>query len=156
MNDRNPRTPFQEAVSMISIASVLVGIGCYVAAINEVPLVSEFLLSIAAVERGDAMRLMEQTGVVAHAALTKIFRQKIAALRDAVYDLSAGNTESGFSKLDAFGAIHEVVDSVERLEAIASQHIAVVAGRFRRWCGIVRKRKGSCVAKSTQSGGWRK
>jgi hypothetical protein len=47
MNDRNPRTPFQEAVSMISIASVLVGIGCYVAAINEVPLVSEFLFSLA-------------------------------------------------------------------------------------------------------------
>jgi hypothetical protein len=44
MNDRNPRTPFQEAVSMISIASVLVGIGCYVAAINEVPLVSEYSL----------------------------------------------------------------------------------------------------------------
>ena len=79
-----------------------------------------------AVERGDAMRLMEQTGAIAHAALTKIFRQQIAALRDAVYDLSAGKTESGFSKLDAFGAIHEVEDDVERLEAIANQHIAAV------------------------------
>jgi hypothetical protein len=49
-----------------------------------------------AVERGDAMRLMERTGAVAHTALTKIFRQQIAALRDAVYDLSAGKTESGF------------------------------------------------------------
>jgi hypothetical protein len=77
-----------------------------------------------AVERGDAMRLMEQTGAVAHTALTKIFRQQIAALRDAVYDLSAGKTESGFSKLDAFGAIHEVEDNVERLAAIANQHIA--------------------------------
>src|SRR5271166_5314039 len=77
-----------------------------------------------AVERGDAMRLMEQTGAIAHAALAKIFRQQIAALRDAVYDLSAGKTESGFSKLDAFGAIHEVEDNVERLEAIANQHIA--------------------------------
>jgi ATP-dependent exoDNAse (exonuclease V) alpha subunit len=79
-----------------------------------------------AVERGDAMRLMERTGAVAHTALTKIFRQQIAALRDAVYDLSAGKTESGFSKLDAFGAIHEVEDNVERLEAIANQHIAAV------------------------------
>jgi ATP-dependent exoDNAse (exonuclease V) alpha subunit len=61
-----------------------------------------------AVERGDAMRLMERTGAVAHASLTKIFRQQIAALRDAVYDLSAGKTETGFSKLDAFGAIYEV------------------------------------------------
>ena len=79
-----------------------------------------------AVERGDAMRLMEQTGAIAHAALTKIFRQQIAALRDAVYDLSAGKTESGFSKLDAFGAIHEVKDNADRLEAIANQHIAAI------------------------------
>jgi hypothetical protein len=47
MNKGNPQTPFQEAVSVIGIASVLVGLGCYVAAINEVPLVSEFLFSVA-------------------------------------------------------------------------------------------------------------
>jgi len=47
MNKGNPQTPFQEAVSIISIASVLVGLGCYVAAINEAPLVSEFLFSVA-------------------------------------------------------------------------------------------------------------
>jgi len=47
MNKGNPQTPFQEAVSIISIASVLVGLGCYVAAINEVPLVLEFLFSVA-------------------------------------------------------------------------------------------------------------
>src|SRR6516164_8853984 len=79
-----------------------------------------------AVDRGDAMRLMELTGAVAHTALTKIFRQQIAALRDAVYDLSVGQTGSGFSKLDAFGAIHEVEDNAERLEAIATQHMAAV------------------------------
>ena len=47
MNEGNPQTPFQEAVSVISIASVLVGLGCYVAAINDVPLVSAFLFSVA-------------------------------------------------------------------------------------------------------------
>ena len=47
MNDRNPRTPYQEAVSVISIASVLVGLGCYLAASNEVPFVSEFLFNVA-------------------------------------------------------------------------------------------------------------
>jgi hypothetical protein len=47
MNKRTPQTPFQEAVSMIIIASVLVGVGCYVAAINEVPLVSEILFNVA-------------------------------------------------------------------------------------------------------------
>jgi len=48
MNEGKQRTPFQEAVSVIRIASVLVGLGCYVAAINEVPLVSEFLCNVAA------------------------------------------------------------------------------------------------------------
>jgi hypothetical protein len=47
MKNGNPQTPFQEALSMICIASVLVGLGCYVAAINEVPLVSEFLFNVA-------------------------------------------------------------------------------------------------------------
>jgi hypothetical protein len=47
MNNRNPQTPFQEAVSVICIASVLVGLGCYVAATNDVPLVSALLLSVA-------------------------------------------------------------------------------------------------------------
>jgi hypothetical protein len=47
MNDGNPQTPFQEAVSIISIAAILVGLGCYVAAVNNVPLVSAFLFWIA-------------------------------------------------------------------------------------------------------------
>jgi hypothetical protein len=47
MKNGNPQTPFQEAVSVICIASVLVGLGCYVAAINDVPLVSEFLFNVA-------------------------------------------------------------------------------------------------------------
>jgi hypothetical protein len=48
MKNGNPQTPFQEAVSMICIASVLVGLGCYAAAINEVPHVSAFLFTVAA------------------------------------------------------------------------------------------------------------
>jgi hypothetical protein len=47
MNEGNPQTPFQEAVSIISIAAVLVGLGCYVAAVNNVPLVSVLLFWIA-------------------------------------------------------------------------------------------------------------
>jgi hypothetical protein len=58
--------------------------------------------------------------------LTKIFRQQIAALRDAAYELSTGRTESGFDKLEAFGAIDEVEENVERLEAIASKHMAAL------------------------------
>jgi predicted PurR-regulated permease PerM len=47
MNEGNPQTPFQEAVSIISIAAILVGLGCYVAAVNNVPLVSAFLFWVA-------------------------------------------------------------------------------------------------------------
>lgn len=47
MNEVNPQTPFQEAISIISIAAILVGLGCYVAAVNNVPLVSAFLFWIA-------------------------------------------------------------------------------------------------------------
>jgi hypothetical protein len=47
MNERRQQTPYQEAVSVICIASVLVGLGCYVAAINEVPFVSAFLFTVA-------------------------------------------------------------------------------------------------------------
>jgi hypothetical protein len=46
MNEGKQRTPYQEAVSMMKIASVLVGLGCYFAGINGVPLVSEFLFSV--------------------------------------------------------------------------------------------------------------
>ena len=47
MNEGKQQTPYQEAVSVICVASVLVGFGCYVAAINEVPFVSAFLFTVA-------------------------------------------------------------------------------------------------------------
>jgi hypothetical protein len=48
MNEGNPQTPFQEAVAIISIAAILVGLGCYVAAgNNNVPFVSVLLFWVA-------------------------------------------------------------------------------------------------------------
>ena len=47
MNEGKQQTPYQEAVSVICIASVLIGLGCYIAAINEVPFVSAFLFNVA-------------------------------------------------------------------------------------------------------------
>lgn len=43
----NPRTPFQEAVSIITIAAILVGVGCYAAAVNNVPVLAPVLYWIA-------------------------------------------------------------------------------------------------------------
>jgi hypothetical protein len=37
----------------------------------------------------------------------KIFRQQVPALRDAVYELSQGRTETGFDKLDKLGQLRK-------------------------------------------------
>ena len=78
------------------------------------------------VDRGDALRVLEDSGSIDQVALTKIFRQQVPALREAVEDLSRGQTEAGFDKLEAAGLIHGVEDADQRLEAIANQHLAAV------------------------------
>jgi len=78
------------------------------------------------VERGDWLRVMEQTGAICYAAITKIFRQQIEPLRDAVRDLSQGKIEEGLDKLEKFGAICQVEDKTERLAKIAELHLAAL------------------------------
>ena len=60
------------------------------------------------------------------AALTKIFRQRIPALPDAIQEPSRGETEKGFDKLDEFGVIREIEDETGRLAAIAEKHIEAI------------------------------
>jgi conjugative relaxase-like TrwC/TraI family protein len=79
------------------------------------------------VERGDALRVLENSGAVTQAALSKIVRQQIEALRDAVSDLSEGRAAEGFDKLKEFGAAHELEDKTRRLAAIAELHLAARA-----------------------------
>jgi ATP-dependent exoDNAse (exonuclease V) alpha subunit len=45
-----------------------------------------------AVDRGDALRVLEQSGAIYQTALTRILRQRIPALREAIQDLSRGKT----------------------------------------------------------------
>ena len=78
------------------------------------------------VDRGDALRVLEDSGAIDQPALTRILRQQIPALREAIQDLSQGKTESGFDRLEAAGVIHEAEDGAERLDAIAAQHLAAV------------------------------
>jgi ATP-dependent exoDNAse (exonuclease V) alpha subunit len=52
------------------------------------------------VQRGDALRILERSGVIAQATLTKIHRQRIPELRAAIEDLSTGRTTEGFDKLN--------------------------------------------------------
>lgn len=71
-----------------------------------------------AVERGDALRVLESLGALRPAILTKIFRQKVALLREAIGELARGNTLKGFDKLEKHNAIVEIEDQGKRLEAI--------------------------------------
>ena len=41
------QSPLQEAISIVTIASILIAVGCYVAAINKIPLLSSGLYWIA-------------------------------------------------------------------------------------------------------------
>jgi conjugative relaxase-like TrwC/TraI family protein len=103
-----------------------------------------------AVERGDALRVLEKTSAVRPAALTKIFRQRIPALRDAIQELSRGETEKGFDKLDEFGVIQEVEEEAGRLAAIAKKHIQAV--KEKRSSLIVVPTHGECrlIAKAVR------
>ena len=75
------------------------------------------------VQRGDALRILECSRAIAQAGLTKIYRQRISELREAIEDLSKGRTGEGFDKLDKFGAIQEIADDAGRLAAIAEKQI---------------------------------
>jgi hypothetical protein len=45
--DGNPQTPFQEAISLITIVAILVGVGAYLAALKNVALLSPALFWVA-------------------------------------------------------------------------------------------------------------
>jgi hypothetical protein len=81
------------------------------------------------VQWGDALRILGRAGVIAQAALTKIYRQRIPELRDAIEDLSKGRTAEGFDKLDKFGAIQEIADEARRQAAIAEKQIEALKAR---------------------------
>jgi ATP-dependent exoDNAse (exonuclease V) alpha subunit len=78
------------------------------------------------VERGDAFRILEKSALLASAALTRIFRQQVPVLQAAIEDLSQGETEEGFDKLDQFGVIREIEKADERLKAICDLHIRAI------------------------------
>ena len=82
----------------------------------------------ASVERGDALRVLEDNAGLRSAFISKIQRQR-GSYKEAVTDLSKGNLESGFDKLDAIGAIVEI-DSQERHSQLAKDYLqAVNAGK---------------------------
>ena len=62
------------------------------------------------VERGDALRILEQSGSVRYVELLQTQRQKVPALKAAIEDLKAGRLQAGWEKLEQHGVIKEVTD----------------------------------------------
>ena len=96
------------------------------------------------VQWGDALRILERSGAIAQAALTKIYRQQIPGLREAIEDLSKGRTTEGFDKLEKFGTIQEIPDDTGRLAAIAEKQIEAL--KAQRSTLIIAPTHGECRA----------
>jgi conjugative relaxase-like TrwC/TraI family protein len=74
-----------------------------------------------AVERGDALRLLETRAGIRPAELTEIRRQK-GEYREAVAALAGDAPERGFARLEAQGAVREIADAGERYAALARDY----------------------------------
>ncbi len=77
------------------------------------------------VERGAALRMLEEQAGLVPAEIKDIQRQK-GDYKEAVQALADGRTEEGFQQLDALGWVREVADS-DRCRVLASDYVATVA-----------------------------
>ena len=78
-----------------------------------------------AVERGDALRILENHAGLKAAELTEIRRQKAEAHKNIVADLRGGDLEGAFKRLDALGMLREL-PSETRHEALADDYAAAI------------------------------
>ncbi len=77
------------------------------------------------VERGAALRLLEEEAGLVPAEIKEIQRQE-GKYKAAVQAMSEGRTEDGFKQLDAMGWVKEVANE-DRCQVIAKDYIATVA-----------------------------
>jgi len=78
----------------------------------------------ASVERGDALRLLEELGGLKSPELKKVQRQR-GTYREAVEAIGEGRIVAGFNKLDAMGAIREI-EGVERHRKMADDYVDAI------------------------------
>lgn len=76
------------------------------------------------VERGDALRIIQQFGGVKPAEISKIQRQKNADYRSAIKSISSGDMEKGLETLDRMGAIREADDFAKTRQNVANEYSA--------------------------------
>ncbi len=78
-----------------------------------------------AVERGDALRILENHAGLKAAELTEIRRQKAEAHKNIVADLRGGDLEGAFKQLDALGMLRELPSETHH-EALADDYAAAI------------------------------
>jgi conjugative relaxase-like TrwC/TraI family protein len=78
-----------------------------------------------AVERGDALRLLERHAALQAVEIKKIRRQRDATYREAVNALRHGDVEGGFAGLEKLGAVLEV-PADERYQMLAADYLQAV------------------------------
>lgn len=74
------------------------------------------------VDRGDALRILQNEAGIASIQVSKIQRQKDKAYKEAVNFLSRGDVVKGFNKLEKMGAVKEIDDDSKRIAAIANDY----------------------------------
>jgi conjugative relaxase-like TrwC/TraI family protein len=79
------------------------------------------------VERGAALRLLEQRAGLKPATLDQIIRQTHAPFREAVAALARGDGEGGFAKLEGLGAVVEITDAETRYHTLAREYADALA-----------------------------
>lgn len=78
-----------------------------------------------AVERGDALRILEKHADLQAVELKEIWRQKADSHKAVVADLRAGDLERAFKQLDKLGMLRELVPE-DRHEVLAGDYVAAV------------------------------
>ncbi|PHN04384.1 MobF family relaxase [Flavilitoribacter nigricans] len=81
------------------------------------------------VERGDALRIIEEFGGIQPARISKIQRQKVDAYRKAVENISKDQVEKGYQLLDRMGAIKEAPDFEQAKVNVAGEYAASVKAK---------------------------
>lgn len=74
------------------------------------------------VDRGDALRILQNEAGIASIQVSKIQRQKDKAYKEAVSFLSRGDVVKGFNKLEKMGAVKEIATDEMRIESIANDY----------------------------------
>ncbi|HZW05877.1 MAG TPA: MobF family relaxase, partial [Phycisphaerales bacterium] len=75
------------------------------------------------VERGDAMRMLQTEAGITPALVRGIKRQQPPEYRQAVQHLADGRTLQGFRALQKMGAVIEIDDTHQRLQALAADYV---------------------------------